>query len=402
MRKNWKSLFLSALIAVVMVTSMSIPVYAQTTTSVQDLIATLQKQIETLKAQIAALQIAQSAVVGTLKVISQLREGMTGEDVKLLQEALAADQNIYPEGIISGYYGKLTALAVKRFQAKHGLEQAGSVGPKTLKKLNEALDDHPITKENNTEKHCAIVPPGHLMAPGWLRKKNGVVPVIPACQVLPPGIAAKLGLGTTTPPKGDDKDRMAPFISQISAVNLTSNSAHVAWTTNESATSKVWYATSSPVNFASATLASSNTLVINHDLAVSGLVANTLYYYVVVSADASSNTATSSQLAFTTLPSPDTTPPVLSNVSATNIASTSAHIVWSTNESATSKVWYSTSTPVVAGTAWLISDGALVNSHDVTIPSLATSTTYYYMAGSSDAAGNSATSSGAQFQTLSQ
>ncbi len=297
MKKNLRSLFSPALIGALMLAGTWTPVYAQTL-SIQDLIATLQKQIETLKGQLAALETTRGAVHDTLKVISQLHAGMSGEDIKLLQEILAADPDVYPEGTISGYYGRRTAQAVKRFQAKHGLEQMGHVGPKTLQKLNEELDKNPITKEDSTQRHCAIVPPGHLIAPGWLRKHDGVAPVVPPCQALPPGIAAKLGLATTTPPI---KDHTAPIIHQVSATGITSTSTHITWMTNEPATSKVWYGTSTPAVSATAWMVSDGTLVSLHDLTLSNLAATTTYYYVVGSSDAAGNTATSSETNFHTL-----------------------------------------------------------------------------------------------------
>lgn len=62
--------------------------------------------------------------------------GLKGDDVKQLQEYLAQDKALYPEGLTTGYFGRLTEAAVKRFQAKHGIETVGIVGPKTRAKLN--------------------------------------------------------------------------------------------------------------------------------------------------------------------------------------------------------------------------------------------------------------------------
>ncbi|MDP2668313.1 MAG: peptidoglycan-binding domain-containing protein [bacterium] len=169
--------------------TLALPVFAETatTTSAFDsLVATLQAQITSLKTQLETLRAARSSVVqsvqdvkGTLKLVRQLDEGVTSDQVRLLQTLLAADSAIYPEGILTGYYGKLTAQAVKRFQKKFGLEQVGRVGPKTLEKLNKELeksnlkeekdeDDDDGDNDRNDKKFC--VPPGHLIAPGWLRK----------------------------------------------------------------------------------------------------------------------------------------------------------------------------------------------------------------------------------------
>ena len=165
--------------------------------SVQELIQKLQQQIEQLNSQITTLRTQLNAVnqtkgeiKGTLQLIKQLKSGMSGDDVKLLQELLATDKDIYPEGLITGYYGKLTEKAVKKFQNAANLEQVGNVGPKTLAKINELLKEG----AGNSGK----VPPGLLISPG-IRKKLGdaVLSPLPG-QILPPGIQKKLD-ETTTP-----------------------------------------------------------------------------------------------------------------------------------------------------------------------------------------------------------
>ena len=111
-------------IAGALLTSMVLPMFAGAAT-VDELIAALQAQIATLKAQLDTLHNAQSAVSqstksvsGTLKLIRQLDEGITSEQVKLLQTILAADSTIYPEGLVTGFYGRLTGFSVKRYQKK--------------------------------------------------------------------------------------------------------------------------------------------------------------------------------------------------------------------------------------------------------------------------------------------
>jgi len=54
-----------------------------------------------------------------------MQPGSSGEDVGALQSLLSEDKTIYPEGLKTGYYGKLTSEAVKRLQAKAGLSQTG-------------------------------------------------------------------------------------------------------------------------------------------------------------------------------------------------------------------------------------------------------------------------------------
>lgn len=73
-----------------------------------------------------------------------LRVGAQGDDVRRLQEFLASDSAIYPEGHVTGYFGALTKKAVGRFQEKYSIASPGEagygiVGPKTSAKLNELL-----------------------------------------------------------------------------------------------------------------------------------------------------------------------------------------------------------------------------------------------------------------------
>lgn len=68
-----------------------------------------------------------------------LRRGSIGEDVRRLQEFLKRDPAIYPDGLVTGYFGALTESAVKRFQKTYGILQIGIVGPQTRKKLNELV-----------------------------------------------------------------------------------------------------------------------------------------------------------------------------------------------------------------------------------------------------------------------
>lgn len=282
-------------------------------------IAKLNEQIAALKAQLAALQqqlnqSTQEQKENIIELVKTLKAGDRGDAVKTLQALLATDPTIYPEGKITGYFGVLTTKAVKRFQAKHSLPLVGNVGPKTLVKLKEVLAQNPLSVENaeqngtTSEKRlCAIVPPGHLIAPGWLKKQDNEKPVVPACQILPSGIAKKLATATsTTPgtstPATTTPDTTAPVISGISATSTASTTAVISWTTNELANSKVYYTASSSVDLGTASNVASSTVSLSHTVNLTGLTASTTYQYVIESKDQAGNTATSSQQSFTTLP----------------------------------------------------------------------------------------------------
>ena len=69
--------------------------------------------IQTLTVQLLAMQHGLTVNMGF---------GGRGYQVKTLQTWLAKDKTIYPEGLVTGYFGKLTLLAVKRFQTKYASE----------------------------------------------------------------------------------------------------------------------------------------------------------------------------------------------------------------------------------------------------------------------------------------
>ena len=286
---------------------LAVPVLAETTdtSSVQELLLqTLQEQIVKLKAQIEAL-IAQienlreakgeikdtgKEIKVTLKFLRQLRKGMSGDDVTLLQEMLATDPEIYPEALVTGYFGNLTEKAVKRFQKAADVEQVGLVGPKTLAKINELLEEGAGASGK--------VPPGLLIAPG-IRKKLGFEPQPLPGQKLPPGIEKKLG--EEEEEEEEEEDTTPPILSEISVLDVTTSSAMIAWFTDEEADSNIWYDTITPFVITETPTESSPDLVLNHKIAIFGLIPGTVYYYIVNSADVLGNATSSGEEAFDTL-----------------------------------------------------------------------------------------------------
>jgi hypothetical protein len=137
---------------------------AQTNTS--EAIDQLQNQIQSLLDQVRQLQ--QQVVdlkggigVGLVEVEDEesdksneieipeitrvLSIGSRGDDVRKLQKYLARDKDIYPDGLLTGYFGPLTQRAVKAFQKKHKVISSGDpettgygvFGPQTRSKLEE-------------------------------------------------------------------------------------------------------------------------------------------------------------------------------------------------------------------------------------------------------------------------
>jgi len=105
---------------------------------VQAIIKTLQEQIKNLQAQIVELKSELEIVKVELKFSKTLARGLKDDDdVRQLQKFLKTFPDIYPEGLVTGYFGPLTEAAVKRFQEKQGIDPVGYVGPKTLAKLKD-------------------------------------------------------------------------------------------------------------------------------------------------------------------------------------------------------------------------------------------------------------------------
>ena len=168
----------------------------------------------------------------------QLDIGASGSDVTALQTYLAQDATIYPEGLVTGYFGLLTSAAVARFQTRNEIEPVGRVGPKTLVALN-----------------------------------------------------ARMGgsIGTTG-------DVNAPIIFGIT-INQGTTSATVAWGTNELARGIVYYGTNpllmtevaNNVVVSGSAASTDGSFRTSQSVMISALQRNTTYFYVVHATDAFGN-----------------------------------------------------------------------------------------------------------------
>ncbi|HSE57007.1 MAG TPA: fibronectin type III domain-containing protein [Candidatus Paceibacterota bacterium] len=437
---------------------------------------------------------AESSVDGKYEFSIQLGFGSRGDAVKALQALLATDPTLFDVQNITGYYGPKTTEAVKKFQAKHGIESVGRVGPKTLRVLNTNLLSNTTLVKASTDgtSTCVMLPPGHYIAPGQL-KKYGAAVLDPNCMVmLPPGILKKLTggwigsggsggnqndktapvissievkeisttsatitwktdedavsqtlygtsntYGSTTPKstkyakththtitglsanteyhfqakatdragntatsedktfKTDKTDSDKPEISSVTVISTTNTQANIFWVTNEPATSVVEYGTSDSYG----SNVKNDTLVTLHYRTLTGLEAATKYHFQVQSKDAAGNTGVSGDMTFTTASNPDSTAPIISGLTTGSITATVGIVSFTTNESATATVYYSTGTPVNKGSAATVT-GALNTTHAITIPDLSANTTYYFLVEVKDAAGNATTATEGSFTTL--
>jgi len=188
-------------------------------------------------------------------------------------------------------------------------------------------------------------------------------------------------------------DTLPPVIEGVTATNITHSSAVIHWTTSEAADSQVEYGLSSSYGTSTAR---DFTLVGSHTAALSGLTAETLYHFRVLSRDAAGNLAASSDFAFTTLTGSDSNPPVISGIASSNVTSNSARITWTTDEPADAQVEYGTTMFYGAAT---VLNSSLTTSHAQTLTGLTAKVTYHYRVKSRDGSGNLAVSDDRIFTT---
>jgi len=121
------------------------PISQMTPTEIQVEISRLTALVLSLQSQLAQLgptAVPPAAIPFSGKFTTGLSIGAKSDDVRALQEFLKAQGSaIYPEGLVTGYFGSLTEKAVERFQEKYGIAKPGDagygyVGPKTRAAIN--------------------------------------------------------------------------------------------------------------------------------------------------------------------------------------------------------------------------------------------------------------------------
>lgn len=198
---------------------------------------------------------------------TQLDFGDRGSEVSELQTYLSGDANVYPSGLVTGWFGPLTKAGVERFQTANGIVSSGT--PET----------------------------------------TGYGRVGPRTQA---AINAKLaGGGHST------GDVYAPTIERVSVnTNNSSDSAVISWTASEPSMGKVYYSTSpirmhntfdSTARFSGEPIVTTGTLAqydgvarSTHTVNINNLMPNTTYYYLVVAFDSSKNSSITLPASFRT------------------------------------------------------------------------------------------------------
>ncbi|KKR45511.1 MAG: Alpha amylase catalytic region [Parcubacteria group bacterium GW2011_GWA2_40_14] len=359
------------LVTVVLTLVFILPVFtfAQTTTkSEKSLILQLQEQIKTLQVQITNLtkQLeGQKKEIETIKTevafSKTLQKGMSGDEVKKLQTFLKQFPDIYPEGLVTGYYGLRTEAAVRKLQEKQGIEAIGIVGPKTLSKLNELVTEGAGSSET--------IPPGLLTAPGVAKKveiTTTLAQTITASSTLPITITTTVatttgstatsttvsttessgpsssgsggstsggtittGTITTTTATSATSDTTLPSVPAGLVVSIVSGSQiNLTWTAstdNVAVTGYKIYRGGTQIS-TTAALATSTTISYSD----TSLQASTVYSYTVAAYDAvGNNSAQSTSVSATTL---SLTPPVSTLPDAPTITSITPHVPIALNQ----------------------------------------------------------------------
>lgn len=165
-------------------------------------------------------------------ISQQLDLDESNADVTSLQTFLRDETSFYPGGLVTGYFGPMTAAAVSRFQTANGLAAVGRVGPMTRDLIN-----------------------------------------------------TQMGGGGNPNPTGDIS---APIIYP-ETVSTTPSTATISWTTSEAAKNRVMYGSTWPFLYSTAPSVTADGYSATANLTITGLQSRSTYYYTLESIDNSGN-----------------------------------------------------------------------------------------------------------------
>ncbi len=186
-------------------------------------------------------------------------------------------------------------------------------------------------------------------------------------------------------------DGTAPVISNVSVSDITSNSAAIAWNTDEEAYVQVEYGKSPGLGSLTGL---TNVSSLSHFVILRGLSAATTYYFRMTSKDLSGNQALSEVLNFKTQPGPDgdgqdsNKGVKFTQITLSNVKNNLVTINWTTNKATTGVVEYGKGKNFENSATTTVSN----TDHSLTLNNLAASSVYYYRITAS--AGEESASSG--------
>lgn len=201
----------------------------------------MKKINKTVLALAATFIVAAPMLASADTLYRQLQLGMSGADVSSLQTFLAQDSTIYPQGLVTGYFGGLTKSAVSNFQSRNGIQTAGRVGPATLPVINAQMS---------------------------------------------------FGMGGGTSITGG----RAPLISGIN-ISMNGNTPTISWSTDEASKGVLYYSTSPIVavergilvDVAGPSIMMDTSFRNVQNITIPNLASNTTYYYMIHTTDQDGN-----------------------------------------------------------------------------------------------------------------
>ena len=163
----------------------------------------------------------------------------------------------------------------------------------------------------------------------------------------------------------------------------------IVWTTDEPSSSDVHFGATEALG--DTVVSPPGAFTRDHQVVLTGLAADTLYFFAVASTDPDGNgPTTSATVSLRTSAVPDRLAPQITSgptiVAATHDTLT---VVWTTDEPASSGVSYND-----GSTFFLVSDDQLSTRHQVTLAALRPATTYHITVSSTDLTGNGPTLGG--------
>src|SRR3989344_4416755 len=295
---------------------------------------------------------------------TQLRLGNRSQDVRQLQVFLW-QQGDFQIQEFTDFFGPLTERAVRSFQRRNNLEQVGSIGPLTLSKIKaikctteptigggefpggnsgSVVTTPPVSTTpvviggEFPGGNSGVAQGGATNTSGAAGSGGGSVSIVGASGSGGGSGASGQGSGGIQ----NQVDATAPTITTIQASNITTTGAVITWTTNEPAESEVNYGLTTSYSNPPILHTSRTT---SHSVTLSGLTANSVYHYRVISKDSTGNQRTSGDFTFTTAAVVvlDTTAPVITNIQSIP-TSNGATITWNTNEASDTQVDYGLTT----------------------------------------------------------
>lgn len=174
---------------------------------------------------------------------------------------------------------------------------------------------------------------------------------------------------------------LAPVISNVRAVNISSVSAQILWTTDVPADSTVEYGTVSGIYSNSMAVdCSGQTAVRDHCLNIVGLSPNVQYFYRVRSINAQNVETVSPEYSFYAYPSGDNTIQVPINPTNLRASATGSQVTLVWNDNSNNETWFRIYKRSSTANAWALLESGPSDVNSYTQTNVSTGTHYYQVA----------------------